>query len=347
MTSTTRRWIWPIVATGALLQAFMWVLARQGVLSHATSSLLQIAIVWILIVLFAVFATRRVEVLSTRLEEGHQRHQHSLSQIEQLEAQNAILQVITRTPDVALAFQTLARRLASIVNCDRVGLALLKQGGQQFQTYTARVGEEERRSRPRPELEFSMDRSLVGQAVREREPVIVDDLAQAAPDYFDANVLHSAGFNSAMMVPLMSKGRAVGTMNLVSRTPGAFRTGDAQALQPIAEILAVAHVAQQAQMALARFRTVEAMSELTLSIANEINSALQIVIGHCDLLERSYSDPALQRDLATVIRQAQRISDLLEKMRAASAERLRETAASVNQAGIPSSPEGLVREEPL
>ena len=61
----------------------------------------------------------------------------------------------------------------------------------------------------------------------------------------------------------------------------------------------------------------EAMSELTLSIAAEINSALQTIIGHCDLLERGYPDPNLQRDLATVVRQAQRIAGLLEKMRAA------------------------------
>ena len=92
-------------------------------------------------------------------------------------------------------------------------------------------------------------------------------------------------------------------------------------------------------MALARYRTVEAMSELTLSIANDINSALQIIIGHCDLLERTYPDPALQRDLAMVIRQAQRIAELLEKMRVASTERLRETAASVEKEDIPSSPE--------
>jgi nitrogen-specific signal transduction histidine kinase len=201
-----------------------------------------------------------------------------------------VLQVITRTPDVALAFQTLARRLTRIVRCDRVQLALVAENGQRLQTFTARAGESERRNRPRPELEFSLDRSLVGQAVREQEPLVVDDLAVVA-------------------------------------------------LMPIAEILAVAHVVQQAQMALARYRTVEAMSELTLSIANDINSALQIIIGHCDLLERTYPDPALQRDLAMVIRQAQRIAELLEKMRVASTERLRETAASVEKEDIPSSPE--------
>ncbi len=342
-----RRWIWLLVAAGALLQAGAWVLIRLDLLGHTVGYIAQASVLWILVILFAVFATRRMELLNTRFEEHRQKHQLTLGQMEQMEAQNAVLQVITRTPDVALAFQALARRLANVVPCDRVGLALLKEGGQRFQTFTARVGEDERRNRPRPELEFSMDRSLVGQAVREREPVIVDDLSVAAPDYFDANVLHSAGFRSGMMVPLMSKGRAVGTITLVSRSPHAFQVEHARALEQIAEILAVAYVAQQAQMALARFRTVEAMSELTLSIANEINSALQIIIGHCDLLERSYPDPSLQRDLATVIRQAQRISELLEKMRGSATERLREVAASVNQAGIPSSPEGLIREEPL
>jgi len=81
------------------------------------------------------------------------------------------------------------------------------------------------------------------------------------------------------------------------------------------------------------------MSEITLSIATELNSALQTIIGHCDLLERGYPDPNLQRDLATVMHQAQRISGLLDKMRAAAQERLKEVAETVNQGGIPSSPE--------
>ena len=94
-------------------------------------------------------------------------------------------------------------------------------------------------------------------------------------------------------------------------------------------------------MALGKYRTMEAMSELTLSIAAEINSALQTIIGHCDLLERGYPDPHLQRDLATVVRQAQRIAELLEKMRAAANERMKEAATGITEAGIPSSPEAF------
>ena len=78
---------------------------------------------------------------------------------------------------------------------------------------------------------------------------------------------------------------------------------------------------------------------MTLTISAEINSALQTIIGHCDLLERGYPDPALQRDLATVISQAQRISGLLEKLRASAHDRMREVTNSVTQGAIPGSPE--------
>jgi transcriptional regulator with GAF, ATPase, and Fis domain len=252
-----------------------------------------------------------------------------------------MLELVARSVDVPLAFQALATRIARIVPCDRVGLALLNETGDEFQTYTARVHEEERRARPRPEVVFRMERTVLGSVVRSREPMIISNVAETAGDFLDANVLHSSGFASVLMVPLVSKGRAVGTLNLVSRTRNAFVPEQATAIQPIAEIFAVAVVAQQLQMLLGRYRTMEAMAELTISVSSEINSALQTIIGHCDLLERGYSDPNLHRDLATVVRQAQRIAGLLDKMRVAASERLKEVEAAVSEAGIPSSPEAF------
>ena len=201
--------------------------------------------------------------------------------------------------------------------------------------------EEERRARPRPEIIFKVDQTILGSVVRSREALIVNDISLAAGDFFDFNVLHTSGFGSALIVPLVSKGRVVGTLNLVQRAKNAYRPEHVGAIQPIAEIFAVAVIAQQLQVALGKYRSMEAMSEMTLSIATEINSALQTIIGHCDLLERGYPDPNLQRDLATVVRQAQRIEELLSKMRHAAQERMKEVeaAVSVSEAGIPSSPE--------
>jgi transcriptional regulator with GAF, ATPase, and Fis domain len=178
-----------------------------------------------------------------------------------------------------------------------------------------------------------VERTIIGQVVTSGEPLIIPDMKVAAPDYLDANILRTSGFESAMLVPLVSRGRAVGTLNVVSRRPNGFVRQHAEALLPVAEILGVAWMAQQLHVTLGKHRTMEVMTELTLSVAAEINSALQTIIGHCDLIVRGQHDPALERDLQTIMGQAQRIAGLLDKMRSAANDRLRETTATISQAG--------------
>jgi GAF domain-containing protein len=333
--------IWGLVALFGVVEAGAWIIA--GGIPTRPLVLVQVVAAWVVILVLASLATQRLGTLAGRIRDHESTHQRTLGEIEQLQTQNAMLETIARSVDVTLAFQSLAPNIARLVPCDRVGLALLSEDGDEFQTYTARVAELERRTRPRPEIVFKVDQTVLGNVLRSREALIVPDVSAAAADFLDANVLHTSGFGSALIVPLVSKGRAVGTFNLVQRNRNAYRPEHIRAIQPIAEVFAVAVIAQQLQLALGKYRTMEAMSELTLSIAAEINSALQIIIGHCDLLERGYPDPALQRDLATVVLQAQRIAALLEKMRVAAHERMREVeaAVAVTQAGIPSSPEAF------
>ena len=334
--------IWGLVAVFGVIEAVAWIAA--GGIPRRPLVLVQVASAWAVMVILASIATRRIGTMAQRIRVHEHTHEETLGEIEQLQTQNAMLEIIARSVDVTLAFQALASRIARLVPCDRVGLALLTENGQEFQTYTARVHEEERRVRPRPEVVFKVDQTLLGNVVRSREALIVPDIAQAAPDFLDANLLHSSGFGSVLMVPLVSKGRVVGTLNLVQRAKRAYRAEHAAAIQPIAEIFAVAVIAQQLAGSLGKYRSMEAMSELTLAVSAEINSALQTIIGHCDLLERGYPDPNLQRDLATVVRQAQRIAGLLEKMRSAAHDRMKEVEAAVSaapQPSIPSSPEGF------
>ena len=129
----------------------------------------------------AAIATRRIAALSRRLSQHEQDHSLTLTEVDQLQTQNAMLDIIARSVDVPLAFQALAARVARLVPCDRVGLALLSEDGQEFQTYTARVQHEERRSRPRPEIVFKVERTILGGVVRSREPMIIDDIKEALP----------------------------------------------------------------------------------------------------------------------------------------------------------------------
>jgi len=328
--------LWGLVSAFAFGQLAAWIMSgslpREAVAVAALTA-------WIAVIGLALMATRRIGGLSRTIRAQRDEQQASVNEIEQLQINNAMLQIIARSVDVPLAFHALAQRILRLVPCDRVGLALLSETGEEFQTYTARVHEQERRARPRPEIVFRAERTALGNVVRSREPLIVGSTRESSQDYLDMNVLHNAGFASALFVPLVSKGRAVGTLNVVSRRPDAFEQQHVDVLLPIAEILAVAHVAQQLQVALAKYRTMETMADLTLSIAAEINSALQTIVGHCDLMEREYREPNLQRDLAMVVLQAQRISGLLEKMRVSAHQRLKEVADSVSQGGVPSSPE--------
>lgn len=335
--------IWGLVAAFAVTQVIAWMVL--GGASRPSAFILQFVTAWILILVLAIVSTRRIGGLARTITQHEQARTATLDQVDQLEIRNAILQIISRSVDVPLAFQALAQRIVRLVPCDRVGLALLSDDGKEFQTYTARVNLVERRARPRPDVVFKAERTALGAVVRSREPLIINDTSVGAADFLDINVLHTAALGSALMLPLVAKGRAVGTLNVVSRQTGAFNQQHIDALLPVAEIFAVAYVAQRVQVALGKYQTMEAMSDLTLSIAADINSALQTIIGHCDLLERGYPDPDLQRDLATVVRQAQRIATLLERMRAAAQERLKEMADAVNQNEIPSSPDAYGKAE--
>lgn len=328
--------IWGLVAAFAAVDASFWFF---GDVQLAARGVVQVVLGWLLTILLALVATRRIDGLATSLSETEHAHLATRNELEQLQTHNAMLDMLARSADVPVAFQALAPRIARLVPCDRVGLALLSEAGDEFHTYTARVTEEERRTRPRPEVTFRTDRTAIGAAVRSRQPLIIENTADSAADFLDVNVAHTSGFASALIVPLVSKDRAVGTLNVVSRDRGAFTQQHVAALQPVTEIFAMAYVAQQLQLSLAKHRTMESMTELTLSVSTEINSALQTIIGQCDLLERQPLDAGMQRDLATVVRQAQRISALLDKMRSASRDRLLRAAETIQ--GLPAShPEG-------
>jgi transcriptional regulator with GAF, ATPase, and Fis domain len=322
--------LWALIALGAI-ELIAW-LASGGVTLGRTA-LVAGLVAWINLLLLAALVTRRLQGMRRRISQHETAHRATRDEVSSLQLQNEMLQIIARAPDVAVAFQSLAPRITRLVPSDRLGLALLSEDGREFQTFTARTADEDRRAPPRPEVVFKVDGTALGQVVRSREPLLINDTRESSEGYLDVTVLSGSGFYSALVIPLVSKGRAVGTLNFVSRRPGAFTLGQIETVQSIVETLAVAWVVQQLQLSLGRFRTMEVMTEATLSIAAEINSALQTVIGHCDLIRREYADDRLGRDLDTVVRQSHRIVELLDGMRAAARERLQDVAATVKRDG--------------
>lgn len=335
-----RRVVVLLVGSIAAVQVLLWVAGLQGWLARDLADVLRMVLSWALIIVLAILASRHITGLQTDLQAQQTRHQATLSQVEQLATLNEMVLTLGRSNDVGLAFQSLARHVGRLVPCDRLGLAVLRESGHEVLTYTARVSEPERRRRPRPELEISLERSVFGQVIRSCEALLMDDLPRYGAEFHDASVLASQGFQSALVLPLISRNRAIGALMLIARERGAFASEHQDVMQPLAEVLAFAFVTQQQQHALEKFQMMESMSDTTFALASEVNGALQGVIGEASILRRQHPD--LGPGLDEVIRHAERTLALLERMRAAAHERLGETSLT---AAIPASPEAFGQDE--
>src|SRR5215208_3178336 len=126
--------IWALVALFGIVEVGAWTVA--GGIPRRPVVLFQIGTSWVVMLILALLATRRMKSQAQRIRAHEHTHQETLGEIEQLQTQNAMLEIIARSVDATLAFQALASRIARLVPCDRVGLALLTENGREFQTYT-------------------------------------------------------------------------------------------------------------------------------------------------------------------------------------------------------------------
>jgi GAF domain-containing protein len=234
----------------------------------------------------------------------------------------------------------LARHIGRLLPCDRLGLALLRENRQAVLTYSARVSEPERRRRPRPDMELSLERSVFGQVIRACEARVIPDLGQQAAEFQDAARLAAEGFQSALVLPLISRNRAIGALTMISRHREAFNAAHGEAMQPLAEVLAFAFLAQQQQNALEKVHMAQSMSDTALALASEINGALQGVIGEASILRRQH--PELGEGLDGIVLHVERTLSLLEKVRAAAHDRLDEAEITT---AIPASPEAFADDD--
>lgn len=333
-----RRFIWTLVLVTVGVNTMMELVIYFTYPAYFSRLFVQIVTALPVVFLIGFIGSRMFATLLRRLEQKEAARLEALNLVEYLAVHNALLHTIARTADLSSAFQTFARRIIDIVPCDRVGLALLKNDGEEFETFTARVGDKERRGKPRPEIELPRRGTVIGAVATSLAPRLINDLAAIAPDFLDANVLASAGFRSSIIVPLIFEGRAIGTLNLVSRRANVFTPGHVEALLSIGEIVAVAFATRKLETALARGQMVRELASLTFSVANDINSALQTIVGHCDLLTRKFPDAALASDLATISGQTHRVADLLKRLQTAS-ERVRAADAAAEAMSTAPPPE--------
>jgi formate hydrogenlyase transcriptional activator len=88
-------------------------------------------------------------------------------------------------------------------------------------------------------FELPVSDTYLGDVLRNQAPLIRRDLATEQVSETEKRVL-AEGFRALMVVPLVARGRAVGTLNVGSKTPGAYDGADAGFLREVANQVALA-----------------------------------------------------------------------------------------------------------
>jgi signal transduction histidine kinase len=155
---------------------------------------------------------------------------------EQLETVNRIVAAVNTSRSIEEVFELASEQVRALVPFDRATIALCEDGGETLRVF-ALSGEQP--GSIRVGARGPLRGSVTELALTERRTVAIPELREEKRfNLYDD--LRREGFRSAVCVPLFSMRRAVGSLNLTSRTPGAYQREHLLALERLAAPLAIA-----------------------------------------------------------------------------------------------------------
>src|SRR6185503_13239295 len=93
--------IWGLIALFGVIEATAWTLA--GGIPRRAGVVIQVLAAWTVMIILASLATRRIGTMAERIKVHEHAHEATLGELEQLQTQNAMLEIIARSVDVTLA----------------------------------------------------------------------------------------------------------------------------------------------------------------------------------------------------------------------------------------------------
>jgi signal transduction histidine kinase len=153
----------------------------------------------------------------------------------QLETVNRIVAAVNTGRSIEEVFELASEQIRSLVPFDRASITLCEDDGETLRVY-ALTGE--RAGSLAVGARGPLKGSVTELALTERRTVSIPDLHEEKRFNVYAD-LQREGFRAAVCVPLFSMRRAVGSLNLTSRTPAAYEREHLLALERLAAPLAI------------------------------------------------------------------------------------------------------------
>jgi len=164
-----------------------------------------------------------------------------------------------------------------------------------------------------------LEGSLAGMALRERQPVSVNDVAQSLEHFKGSDELSGYVTRSVLAVPLLAGDRPVGVLEVVNKRGQANYNGDdATILESLASQLALAFENDSLRRQVAGIREdaarLDRMKGNFIAItSHELRTPLGLILGHSTFL-REIVGVEYREQLDTIIRSATRLKEIIESM---------------------------------
>jgi len=290
---------------------------------------------------------RSFNEMAGRLEQAAGEAQQQMAtvrrQADELALLHDVSRAINRRLDLDQTLAAFARETAALIAYDRFSVALIEEDGEHFAVQF--VFPESGASEFAPGTRHVLADLADAEALATGRPIVRRDLA-ASPACAVDEFLAGIAMRALMIVPLVSEGKTIGSVNLASRDVNAFRPEDQERMANLAEPVAVAIQHSHLYMRVRRFaeelegevrrRTAQlrvaydkliqteklaATGQLAAGIAHEINNPLGIIKNYLrlslDQLRRVLHEnrrEALEQHLSVIDEEISRIARIVRNL---------------------------------
>ena len=208
--------------------------------------------------------------------------------------------VLASTLDYETTLDAVAR-LAVGTMADWCAIDLVQPDGSIRQAIVAHRDEEKVRWAKELRKQYPPDYNEptgVGQVIRSGKPEMYSDISddmliKGAQDDRHLSILRELGIKSALIVPMIARGRTLGALTLISSTAGRqYDEADQSLATELATRAAIA--IDNAQLYRAALSASDAKSAFLASMSHELRTPLNAIIGYQALLQEGLSGPVTE-----------------------------------------------------